>query len=1517
MQPNQSSYAVGGSRGPTPNPGQPLLPDPASPLEVGVPLEQTPLGMLDPMRLSASPGMQYPMGMSLDLWDHSMQGSHSLPPMQAQVYIYSVQAIRGGMGVFHSSLPDSARKYVTQPNLNTPLNTPLNAHPLGSAETGSGEGSATDMLSRSVYTCVGETDGETQRLYNGPGLIRTDPNVVIAFMQCVTSREVVPGAQYIKDLMALMRILDLLAENYPGIDKIKGSDGCMIMRCASRLDMPASDPHCEAARKAYQYDCRQMVQFCLYASLAVAKLSKKGIELSTIAGIRCGISSGSVTGGVLGSYELMYDVFGDTVNTAARLMSLADVWDVLVTDRVATAVTTITDYSASPYAHHSHVHIIHTPPASVHLKGKGVSRLRRLTVAAESLPHMSRFCEVYVDMILKGFDSTTTWKEKIMMQTAMHYPSKRDQERENQHSEASPDHMKAHPYMDDSEHATLRSILRTPWSVIRARFDTVKTQAATRLIASTSRSPSPRSPRAGGIRESSSRPSALSNDPFHRSPSAPALQSGQQPRRLRGITTGSMVARLSPLSGDGSESEDWSVDGPSDESGTSEDESSEDLLDDYDFDAQLWGQKSWALRSGGVPGGKGGRGQSSDILGEMTEGLDSSSRCVSSVARLDNCLLNELEAMDRSVREGTPLKRMVQLVRQRTPGYMAGGSPSDTQSDTSSDASSEGGQDTDVEGVPFRVLIRMAARAMFQVCMLEFVPDYGKNVFVAFSWIAKIQQNHASYYVLGHIQGVVLLALHVYIGLPWVSAPWSPEDALPISIANRIILFVLLLVSLVRIPFMRFTRDIGGAAVGLMLSKQLDQATFSTDGAVDAGQGVLQSEGSGCEGSDASAGSASSDTDSGHDNRAYYADPFKITKMGYRMMMGAVVTMHWAMFLGLCAVVVVCASGMTSHPDLTLTQQSTCNNVMWVAVLLLLLDMYTAYLFAVPHRASILLVAMCLCMVPLGSVAVRANQQLGALVYMLCLVAALGVLQSVLQVVSRVLGTSFMVETAATKVLVSRVASGRFFNSVLVSSMGPVFLRSFASITMSPDQSAKLLSELQVRQITQGLDGCVMLPFLLNPDGNGEGEYTTSLAVQPTHTGRGRVRKKTPTRLHFSRGETRSHRVFKRVTDALFRYGHPSAPPLPWSATMEMEGASESEGESGSEGAADADAGTPEKRVTVEGAPIADTLPDCMCATDAQDTDADAEECVTETPPADTHPLAIAAPCLDIQYASEAEQALMQDADIEFYPLCVYTKLDIAGFTAYCARHGSDVVMLLNIMFTAFDKVVDKYAVSGVVKVKTVGDAYELMRPFTSEELRHSSLADIQSAVAAVTKASQQLLHAAQSVFQSMGVSLSVRCGVGMGPAFAGVLGFLRVSYDIFGAAPSRARAMEFLSPLGRVSVCRQVRCLLSTMSSDTGTGTGCPFTFGAEVKGDGGGVGETLRSVSVDVPSPLSDGERERERLQAAAFAKARRVFDRLHPASQRPQPQWDIEGVHLFHRDTGAPGGESVGYVLLAVTE
>ena len=120
--------------------------------------------------------------------------------------------------------------------------------------------------------------------------------------------------ELVKRLNVIFSHFDQLAENY-GVEKIKTiGDAYMVV---GGLPMPRDD-HAEA-----------IAQMALGMQAKIAKLSADtGEKLA----IRVGINSGPVVAGVIGVSKFTYDLWGDTVNVAARMEATGNAGRIQVTD---------------------------------------------------------------------------------------------------------------------------------------------------------------------------------------------------------------------------------------------------------------------------------------------------------------------------------------------------------------------------------------------------------------------------------------------------------------------------------------------------------------------------------------------------------------------------------------------------------------------------------------------------------------------------------------------------------------------------------------------------------------------------------------------------------------------------------------------------------------------------------------------------------------------------------------------------------------------------------------------------------------------------------------------------------------------------------------------------------------------------------------------------------------------------------------------------------------------------------
>ena len=116
----------------------------------------------------------------------------------------------------------------------------------------------------------------------------------------------IPAKRLVQELDEIFRAFDEIVAAH-GLEKIKTIGDAYM--AAAGLPTPAPD---HAAR-------------CVRAGLALAHHIQKRNETSALKwNLRVGVHSGAVVAGVVGKNKYAYDVWGDTVNLAARLESASE-----------------------------------------------------------------------------------------------------------------------------------------------------------------------------------------------------------------------------------------------------------------------------------------------------------------------------------------------------------------------------------------------------------------------------------------------------------------------------------------------------------------------------------------------------------------------------------------------------------------------------------------------------------------------------------------------------------------------------------------------------------------------------------------------------------------------------------------------------------------------------------------------------------------------------------------------------------------------------------------------------------------------------------------------------------------------------------------------------------------------------------------------------------------------------------------------------------------------------------------
>lgn len=142
------------------------------------------------------------------------------------------------------------------------------------------------------------------------------------------------------------------------------------------------------------------------------------------------------------------------------------------------------------------------------------------------------------------------------------------------------------------------------------------------------------------------------------------------------------------------------------------------------------------------------------------------------------------------------------------------------------------------------------------------------------------------------------------------------------------------------------------------------------------------------------------------------------------------------------------------------------------------------------------------------------------------------------------------------------------------------------------------------------------------------------------------------------------------------------------------------------------------------------------------------------------------------------------------YPEVSILFSDLVGFTQMSSQiSAGELVRLLNDLFTRFDK---RGEALGLEKIKTIGDAYMAAGGIPIPRSDHAALC---------AEMALGMYDDLKAFNRETGRNFAMRIGINSGPVVAGVIGFTKFSYDLWGNTVNTASRMESTSSVGRIQV--------------------------------------------------------------------------------------------------------------------
>ena len=159
-----------------------------------------------------------------------------------------------------------------------------------------------------------------------------------------------------------------------------------------------------------------------------------------------------------------------------------------------------------------------------------------------------------------------------------------------------------------------------------------------------------------------------------------------------------------------------------------------------------------------------------------------------------------------------------------------------------------------------------------------------------------------------------------------------------------------------------------------------------------------------------------------------------------------------------------------------------------------------------------------------------------------------------------------------------------------------------------------------------------------------------------------------------------------------------------------------------------------------------------------------------------------------------AERLKRGETVADYYEYAAVLFADIENFTPFSAgKSPSEVVALLNQIFSAFDQLTEKH---GLEKIKTIGDAYMIVSGVPTPR------SDYLEALVEMAFEMQKIM---ESFRREKLCDFNLRIGINTGPVVAGIIGYKKFSYDLWGETVNIASRMESFGLPGKIQVTQEV----------------------------------------------------------------------------------------------------------------